>query len=305
MMSATPHRQCTPQDLSCDLPSMLALATEVAEEAAELLRERRLNGVRVAATKSSELDIVTEADSAAEQLIRSRILQARPLDGFLGEEGEPIVGSSGVTWVVDPLDGTVNYLYGAGPYAVSIAAVSTVAGGAVAPSESTTGPTSAAPTSAGTVDPLSWTALVGVVVVCTEGVTYSASLGGGAAVDGTPLSVSREERLELALVATGLGYDRIARGEQMVTAAQVASRVRDLRMGGSAATELCLVAAGRIDAYYERHLGAWDYAAGALIVREAGGIVAGAGDNEPSSTLVVASAPGIAAPLRELLSDLS
>jgi myo-inositol-1(or 4)-monophosphatase len=271
-----------------DLTSLLSLATTAAEEAAELLRERRVAGVRVAATKSSELDIVTEADRAAEDLIRSRILTARPRDGFLGEEGEATPGSSGITWVVDPLDGTVNYLYRAGPYAVSIAAVR-----AEPAAPSTPG--------SGSVSADTWTALVGVVVVCTEGATYSASLGGGAAVDGASISVSREQRLDLALVATGLAYDRVARSEQLVTAEAVASRVRDLRMGGSAATDLCLVASGRVDAYYERHLGPWDYAAGALIVREAGGVVVGEGLSAPSSALVIASSPGVASELRMIV----
>jgi myo-inositol-1(or 4)-monophosphatase len=260
-----------------ELAELLALATAVAEEAAELLRAARTGGVLVAATKSTELDIVTEADRAAEELIRSRLLSARPDDGMLGEEGSSIVGSSGVTWIVDPLDGTVNYLYGAGPYAVSIAAVE------------------------GPVDPSGWTALVGVVVVCTEGVSYAASRGGGASVNGMPIAVSSQTELGLALVSTGFGYDRIARRSELEVLGRVAPEVRDVRMGGSAATDLCLVASGRLDAYYERHLGPWDHAAGALIVREAGGVVEGADRGAPDAGLVLAGPPAIVQALRPLL----
>ncbi|WP_025156426.1 inositol monophosphatase family protein [Leifsonia aquatica] len=262
-----------------DMSTLLALATGTAEEAAALLRERRSVGVTVAATKSSLLDIVTEADRTAEELIRRRILAARPEDGFIGEEGTAVAGSSGVTWIVDPLDGTVNYLYEAGPYAVSIAAVS------------------------GPAAPDAWRALVGAVVVCTEQVTYAASEGNGATADGRPIGCSREDRLELALLATGFGYDRVARVGQAADVARVAPSVRDLRMGGSAAAELCLVASGRLDAYYERRLSPWDYAAGALIVREAGGVVEGPGGGTPDDELVLASAPALITPLRELLGD--
>ncbi len=260
-----------------DLSEMLALATDTAEAAATLLRSSRAGGVAVAATKSSLLDIVTDADRAAEELIRTRILAARPGDGFIGEEGTSIEGTSGVTWIVDPLDGTVNYLYEAGPYAVSIAAV--------------TGPAA----------PDSWHALVGAVVVCTEQVTYAASDGNGATLDGRPIGASREDRLELALIATGFGYDRVARAAQAAEVARLAPRVRDVRMGGSAAADLCLVASGRLDAYYERRLSPWDYAAGVLIVREAGGIVEGPGGGAPDEELVLAAGPHLAAPLRDHL----
>jgi myo-inositol-1(or 4)-monophosphatase len=260
-----------------DLNTLLTLATGTAEEAAALLRERRTRGVAVAATKSSLLDIVTDADREAEELIRARILAARPDDGFVGEEGSSVAGTSGVTWIVDPLDGTVNYLYEAGPYAVSIAAVS------------------------GPATPDAWRALVGAVVVCTEHVTYAASDGNGATADGRPIAASREDRLELALIATGFGYDRAARSGQAEEVARLAPHVRDLRMGGSAATELCHVADGRLDAYYERRLSPWDYAAGALIVREAGGVVEGPLGGAPSTELVLAAGAHLAAPLRARL----
>lgn len=254
-----------------DHGDLLAIATEAAEAASELLRARRASGVSVIATKSSELDIVTRADGDAEALIRSMILAARPDDGFLGEESAAagLPGTSGVTWIVDPLDGTVNYLYGAGPYAVSIAAVS------------------------GPPEPAEWTALVGVVVVCTEQVTFAATRDGGATADGAPIAASREDRLDLALVSTGLAYDRLVRREQAETIAGLAPDVRDLRMGGSAATDLCLVAAGRLDAYYERRLGPWDYAAGALIVREAGGSVRNGAGGAPDGDLVLAAGAGL------------
>jgi myo-inositol-1(or 4)-monophosphatase len=267
---------------AAELATLLALATQVAEEAADLLRTRRAHGVRVSATKSNELDIVTEADGAAEELIRARILSVRPDDGFLGEEGETLSGTSGVTWVVDPLDGTVNYLYGSGPYAVSIAAVS-------------------CDRESGLADPATWIALVGVVVVCTENITYVASRGGGAFANGQPIAVSREEKLEFAIVTTGLSYDRLARRDQIAVAGRVAASARDLRMSGSAAADLCLVASARVGAYYERYLGPWDFAAGALIVQEAGGSVGGVGAGAPSSDLVLASAPGIVSALRAVM----
>jgi len=219
---------------------LLALALEVAREAAALVRERRLAGVSVAGTKSSIVDVVTEADRASEALIRSRLLAARPDDAFVGEEGGSAVGGSGVRWIVDPIDGTVNYLYGIPQYAVSIAAED-----------------------AGTV-------VAGVVIDVASGGEYAASLGGGAARDGVPLSVRAPAPLAERLVLTGFNYEAATRVVQAAAVARLLPQVRDIRRFGSCALDLCHVAEGSADAYVEEGLAIWDHAAGGLVAREAG-----------------------------------
>jgi len=231
--------------------ALLKLAREVALAAAELARRRRTEGVEVAASKSSVEDIVTLADREAEQLIRSMLSKARPSDGFYGEESAADAGTSGTTWVVDPIDGTVNYLYGIPEYAVSIAVVE------------------------GDPDPLTWTALAGVVINPASGEVFSASVDGGATLDGRPIRVNKEVSLDQALVGTGFSYTAESRAEQGAVLAGLISQVRDIRRHGAAALDLCGVACGRLDAYYERGLQPWDHAAGALIAREAGASVTG------------------------------
>jgi myo-inositol-1(or 4)-monophosphatase len=214
--------------------------------------------VAVAATKSSPTDVVTEMDQRAEELITGRILATRPGDAIIAEEGGETAGrASGVVrWVIDPLDGTVNYLYGLPDWAVSIAAE--VSGQVVA----------------------------GVVYAPRRGETFTATLGGGAWLTERPGAdetggVPRALRarpgvpLEQALVATGFGYRAARRKVQGEVVAALLPRVRDIRRAGSASVDLCSVAAGRVDAYYERGLNYWDYAAGALIAAEAGAMVAG------------------------------
>ena len=218
------------------------LAVEIAREAGELARRRRAEGVALAATKTSLADIVTEADREVEALIRARLDE----DGFLGEESGGGAGTSGVTWVVDPIDGTVNYAFGMPLYAVSIAAVR------------------------GT-DPDDWTALAGVVYSPVVGETFSAARDEGAELDGVRLRVS-EPGAAGALLATGFGYDPSTHAGDLATVGRVMPMARDLRRSGSAATDLAYVAAGRLDGYFERGLQPWDFAAGALLVREAGGV---------------------------------
>lgn len=259
---------------------LLALAVGIGEEAAGLLRTRREQGVRVASTKSTELDIVTDTDREVELFIRSRLVAVRPMDGFIGEEGESEIGTSGVTWVVDPLDGTVNYLYGVGPYAVSIAAVS------------------------GSTSPATWNSEVGVVVICPERITYAAAFGGGATANGESIYASSEERLSHTLVSTGFGYDRATRKTQSALVDLLSQQVRDVRMSGSAAADLCYVASGRLDAYIEQHLHAWDYAAGVLIVSEAGGVVGGAHGPRADDDLVIASAKHVFSAIKTLTYEL-
>lgn len=235
--------------MSGDLAAVLGeLAVDVAREAGALARTRRREGVRLAATKSSLADIVTEADREVEALIRSRLAAARPDDGFLGEESDAASGVSGITWVVDPIDGTVNYAAGIPAYNVSIAAVR------------------------GTADPVTWEHLAGAVFAPALDEMFSATAGEGAWLDGARLTVSSETPAG-ALLATGFGYDPATHDGDIATVRRVMPLARDLRRMGAAALDLAYVAAGRLDGYFERGLKPWDFAAGSLLVREAGGIV--------------------------------
>jgi myo-inositol-1(or 4)-monophosphatase len=258
--------------------ALAALASEVAEEAGELLMSCR-DEVAVVQTKSSPTDVVTQADRAAEKLIRERLQAARPGDAILGEEGGE-TGAGLVRWIVDPLDGTVNFLYGLPSWAVSIAAE--VAGVVVA----------------------------GAVCVPLQRSTFRATLGGGAWLDsGTDSGLQRLAcntgvALRDALVATGFGYPARQRAEQGHVVAAVLPRVRDIRRAGAAAVDLCSVAAGRVDAYYEQGLHDWDIAAGALIAREAGAVTGGLRGEEAGTAMTLAGAPALFAELRELLISL-
>ncbi|MEA1264583.1 MULTISPECIES: inositol monophosphatase family protein [unclassified Microbacterium] len=227
---------------------LLELASEIAEEAGRLARTRRQEGVRLAATKSSLADIVTEADREVEALIRERLRAARADDGFLGEETGAEAGSSGITWVVDPIDGTVNYAYGIPAYNVSIAAVR------------------------GDPDPETWEALAGAVNAPALGEMFTAARGQGAWSNGDRLEVTGETPAG-ALLATGFGYDPTTHEGDIATVGRVMPMARDLRRMGAAALDLAFVAAGRLDGYFERGLRPWDFAAGALLVEEAGGVV--------------------------------
>ncbi|MGD9961151.1 inositol monophosphatase family protein [Nocardioides sp.] len=216
------------------------LALDVARQAAELARGRRAAGVEVAATKTSATDVVTEADRATELLIRELIARQRPDDAFLGEEGDDVAGSSGVRWIVDPIDGTVNFLYGMPHYAVSIAAE--VEGEVVA----------------------------GVVLNAHTGTEYVAVRGEGATRDGTPLRVRDKAPLTHRLLGTGFSYIIEARVLQAEALVRLLPRIRDVRRYGSSALDVCMVAEGRADGYYEEGVHHWDYAASVLIATEAG-----------------------------------
>jgi myo-inositol-1(or 4)-monophosphatase len=224
-------------DLGRDLA---ALAERLAVEAGALVYEGRKNGVRSATTKSSATDVVTEFDRASERLIVDGLTAARPDDAVIGEEGTDTVGESGVRWLIDPIDGTTNFLYDLPGYAVSIAALDV------------DGP------------------LVGVVFVPGAGELFSAVRGNGATLNGATIHCGATTALQAALVATGFSYQIERRREQALRVAQVIPRVRDIRRLGAAATDLCHLAAGRVDVYYEQWLGPWDLAAGELIAREAG-----------------------------------
>jgi myo-inositol-1(or 4)-monophosphatase len=264
---------------SLEFQSLHDLALGVAEEAAALLLAN-LQGTRSVDSKTSPTDAVTEMDRASEALIVQRLLAARPNDGLLGEEGASRAGTSGVRWVIDPLDGTVNYLYRRSAFSVSIAAE--VGGRPVA----------------------------GVVVDPQRGETFHAWLGGGARLNGVPIHTSTVGALDRAL--TGIGFDYVAehRRRQGAVLAEVIGHVRDIRREGSAALEFCAVACGRLDAYYERGPHWWDAAAGSLIVREAGGVAEALHpptlpEGAWAIDTWIASGPGIADAFRALIVEAS
>ncbi|NDU76961.1 inositol monophosphatase [Actinomadura sp. DSM 109109] len=258
---------------------LLELAVATAREAGRMLVDKRpAGGPDVVQTKSSPTDVVTQMDRAAEQLIIERIRAVRPGDAFLGEEGGSRDGGSGVRWVVDPIDGTVNYLYDLPDWAVSIAAE--VDGEAVA----------------------------GVVEIPRRGETCTAVRGGGAllhtAAGTRELRVNADVPLGRALVCTGFGYESGRRARQAEVLTGVLPNIRDIRRGGSCCVDLCALAAGRADAYYERGVQAWDIAAGGLIVREAGGRVEGLHGAAAGPELAIAAGPGTFEALHDLLAPL-
>ncbi|MFJ2959593.1 inositol monophosphatase family protein [Streptomyces sp. NPDC087270] len=253
---------------------LLGIALEAARRAGALLRDGRPADLGVAATKSSPIDVVTEMDIAAEKLITAYIGRLRPEDGFLGEEGASSEGTSGVRWVIDPLDGTVNYLYGLPSWSVSIAA-------------ERDGET-----------------VVGVVAAPMRRETYQAVLGGGAYVEGVRARCRPAPDFEHALVATGFSYLRERRVAMAEVIKGLLPQVRDIRRGGSAAIDLADVGCGRLDAYYERGLNPWDLAAGDLFAREAGALTGGRPGEAPSGELTLAAPPGLFEPLQRRLDEL-
>jgi myo-inositol-1(or 4)-monophosphatase len=260
------------------VPELLELACDLATEAGRLLAGRSGRPGAVS-TKSSPTDVVTEMDRAAEALIRDRLLAARPGDAILGEEGGETGAGARVRWIVDPLDGTVNYLYGLADWAVSIAAE------------------------------VDGTVLAGAVFVPSRDALFSAALGGGGwqrAGRATParLACNTGVPLERALVATGFGYEAARRKVQGEVVAAVLPRVRDIRRGGCCAVDLCSLAAGNVDAYYERGVNLWDIAAGGLIAAEAGARVAGLAGAAAGPAMTIAAAPGLFGELHDLLAGL-
>jgi myo-inositol-1(or 4)-monophosphatase len=253
------------------------VARTLASEAGDFALNMRRAGVVVAGSKSSAVDIVTKADQATEQLIRERLAALRPNDGVLGEEGSSVAGTSGLTWVVDPIDGTVNYLYGIPAWGVSIAVVE------------------------GDPDPATWTALAGAVANPSSGEIYSAARGLGADANGETLSVSSSQELATSLVATGFAYSSEVRAHQGTMLHTILPLVRDIRRMGACSLDLCDLARGRVDAYFEQTLSPWDHAAGALIAREAGALITGFPGERESRGLLVAAGAGIHAELLQLL----
>jgi myo-inositol-1(or 4)-monophosphatase len=256
---------------------LLAIAVEAAEAAGRLLASRD-GRVEVAATKSSPTDVVTEMDRRSEDLIRSLILAARPGDAILGEEGGQ-TGDAPVRWVIDPLDGTVNYLYGLQGWAVSIAAE------------------------------VSGVIVAGVVNVPRPGEMFGATLGGGAWLDSgsgdrVMLRCGPGVPLAQALVATGFGYQAARRRVQGEVVAALLPLIRDIRRAGVASVDLCSVAMGRVDGFYERGLNYWDYAAGGLVAAEAGALVGGLGGAPASTSMTIAAGPALFGALAAELASL-
>ena len=264
---------CNPALLDSELLVELAsLAERAAREAAALVHDGRPDRVEVTATKTSPQDVVTTMDLAAEDLLRTTLHQARPADGILGEEQGYEPGTSGITWVLDPVDGTVNYLYGLPGYAVLVAAV--------------TGPVPvAAP------DPATWTVLASCVRAPALDRTWTATLGGGAYRDGRRIVLGTPPELELCLLGTGFGYRREVRELQGRVIARLLPQVRDLRRMGSAGLDLCAVADGGLDLYFERGLNPWDLAAGSLVATEAGAQVSGLRGAPAGAAMTVAGHP--------------
>jgi myo-inositol-1(or 4)-monophosphatase len=258
----------TVTDLSEEL---LAVATNLAADAAALLLDGLTRRRVEVSTKSTPTDMVTEMDRASEALIVAGIRSARPDDAIVGEEGADHVGTSGVRWLVDPIDGTTNYLYGFPGFAVSIAAE------------------------------LDGDVVAGVVHDPLHRDVFQAARGKGATRNGDPIEVSTNDDLRTALVGTGFSYEPERRRRQAEVLIEVLPRVRDIRRMGAASVDLCSVACGRLDAYYERGLGPWDLAAGGLIAQEAGAVVGNLTGGPPSGEFTLAAASGLFDPLRALL----
>ncbi|HEX5117625.1 MAG TPA: inositol monophosphatase family protein [Pseudonocardiaceae bacterium] len=255
-----------------DVLELRTHAERVAVEAARLVAAVRATAVGEVDTKSTETDVVTSGDRASERLVRERLAELTPGVPVIGEEEGGTAPVRGLCWVVDPIDGTVNYLYGLPWYGVSVAAQ---------------------------VDGVS---VAGVIVEPATGRVWSAARGHGASLDGVPLRVSGATRLDLSLVATGFSYAAQRRARQAALWARLLPRVRDMRRAGASSLDLCAVAAGWLDAYLEHGLHRWDWAAGALIAEEAGAVVRlPGGDPELGADAVLVAAPGIADALRDEL----
>jgi myo-inositol-1(or 4)-monophosphatase len=243
------------------------VAEAIAREAGHQLREAFAGPLVNVTAKSSPTDLVSEADHAAERLIRERLASARPGDGFLGEEGGDETGTTGLRWVVDPLDGTINFLFRIPQWAVSIAC------------EDASG------------------TLAGVIYDPMRDELWSAERDGAALLDGRPIAASTRTDLATALIATGFGYDAEIRRYQAEIITRLIPSVRDIRRLGSAALDLAWTAAGRYDAYFERGLNHWDLAAGELLCTRAGLVVRELEARPPAGTGVLVAPEALVDPL--------
>jgi myo-inositol-1(or 4)-monophosphatase len=250
---------------------LLALATDIAAQAAAVVAKYAAERTYIVETKSTPTDLVTEADRETEALIVRRILSSRPDDGLLGEEGATRESSSGIRWVIDPIDGTTNFVYGIPAYSVSI--------GVEREGEM----------------------IAGVVHDVALGQSYTAAMGGGAHMNGRSIRVSGKTELATSLMGIGFAYDPARRDTQAKFYDQVMTEIRDVRRMGSAALDLCRVACGQLDGYFEFQLNPWDLAAGGIIVREAGGTTSGFHGHTFDEGWVLAATPALAAPLLAVL----
>jgi myo-inositol-1(or 4)-monophosphatase len=246
---------------------LLELARKVGLDAGALLMERP--PAFEIESKSTAIDIATQMDKKAEKFIVESLLAARPDDGIIGEEGSAVESKSGITWVIDPLDGTVNYFYGLPGWNVSIAAKDKDG------------------------------SIVGVVTAPTINSTWWATLGGGAFYNGHQIRCNEPIAVDRALIATGFQYDVAHRTTQITDLAKLVPLARDVRRNGAAAVDLCHVAMGALDGYYEAGLKEWDWAAGGLVATEAGARFAQYGQEPLRTTL--AAGPTLHAHLASLL----
>ena len=254
-----------------------ALAEQAARAAGELLRERfEAGGERATGSKSTLTDLVSEADFAAEKAIRELISSARPGDAILGEEGGETQEGAQLRWIVDPLDGTVNFLFGIPQWCVSVAVHDDDGG------------------------------LAGVVFDPLRDELFSAARGGGApTLNGEEVRGSTQAQLDMALVATGFAYDAAVREVQAAVVARLLPRVRDVRRMGSAALDLAWMAAGRYDAYYERGVQIWDVAAGTVLCEAAGLQVRPIEAREGAPDGLVVAPEGLLGALTEIVGAVS
>ncbi len=250
---------------------LLELAVSLAHAAGDMALSGRKNGLGDVVTKSTATDMVTEFDQASEVLIAEGIREARPADGIIGEEGAHHESLSGITWQIDPIDGTTNFFFDLPMWAVSIAAVDHVG------------------------------SLIGVVYIPALGETFTAIRGTGALLNGRPIAVRKNPLLSDALVCTGFSYSAQKRVLQAQRIPLIIEQVRDIRRVGAAAIDLCFVACGRYDAYFEENLLSWDLAAGHLIATEAGAIVTDFSGNTVHPAEVLASQPQIHRELSSLI----
>lgn len=245
-----------------DPRELLDIARTVAAEAGALAARMRSTGISVEMTKSSQLDIVTQADTAVEALVRERLLTLRPNDGFFGEESGKTGGGNDIIWIVDPIDGTVNYLYGSPYYAVSITATIGDGNG-------------------------NRISVAGCVYAPALHAEYTAAACYPAHLNGEQLQVNRKVPLDKALISTGIPYDLAKRERVLHDIATLTPRIRDFRLVGAAALEICGVAEGRTDGHFQRGLPIWDYAAATLIAAQAGADVRGLNGGAHTSELLV------------------
>ena len=256
-----------------DPEALHAIALELATGAAQVVRGYAGDALTVS-TKSTQTDLVTQADRETERWLVTRLLELRPDDAVLGEEGGARTGTTGVRWLVDPIDGTVNFVLGIPYYAVSVAAE------------------------------VDGTVVAGAVVNPSSGETFHAWMGGGAWLGEQPLPGPRDVPLERAVIGTGFGYAAELRRRQVDVVAQLLPRISDIRRIGASSLEWCYVAAGRLDGYFEAGLNPWDYAAGALVAAEAGCVTGGLRGRPISERLGVCAGPSLAPQLFGALEDL-